>query len=301
MIITALCTLAALKGVDALSSPTGYYDRFRATCPADMNCIYRYNPSLVNIDDKDKESDDVWVAVYRSKNNLPSVFLKDEFLNAMDIATSVAMTGNEDKSKSNPQIETKQGKEMGSEVTGITANVPVAVARLRPSANKWIIDSMRCSLKKEDTNPDCDGGSEHTEALSICIDELIIEHLTRQTEKLKNNEETDGSLFEEALRCKATLVAAPLFEARGFSEVTELSLDMATHTSTLNASMDKYASRVAGIGSAAKSPGARDRALKILSLLGQLDANREKQAASEEKGDSDEEEYDPWASVKRYI
>ena len=41
----------------------------------------------------------------------------------------------------------------------------------------YIIDSMRCSLRKEVTDPDCDGGREHAEAIGICIDELVLEYL----------------------------------------------------------------------------------------------------------------------------
>jgi len=277
--------------VHALSFPIpdakGYYDRFRATCPADLNCIHQYNPSLTDTT-SDSNKDDVWVAVYRSSNNLPSVFLKDDFLNAMDLATSTAILGSSNtagEGNSDPQIETKEGKSLQgengeeNETSGVTANAPVAVARMRPAGNKFIIDTLRCSLKKEETNLLCDGGSEHTEALSICIDELLLEHLTRQTNLLDGDDQSKDVLFENTLRCKATLVAAPLFEARGFTEVKQLSSDMATHTSTLDASMERYAARVADITNesvVAKSPGARDRALKILSLLGQLDSEKEK-------------------------
>ena len=305
--------LFPLLRIHAFSTPIptskGYYDRFRATCPSDTNCIHQFNPTLLK-DIEDTNDDVTWVAVYRSSNNLPSVFLKDDFLNAMDIATSTAIMGGKgfDKSKSNKsKIETKEGKDIIGENTGkegVVANTPVAVGRLRPAGKKWIIDNLRCSLKKEDTNELCEGGSEHTEALSICIDELILAHLTRQNQLQEDDERNELNLFEDALRCKATLVAAPLFEARGFSEVKTLSKDMATHTSTLDASMERYASRVADIGNkdvVAKSPGARDRALQILSLLGKLDSEREKQSASNLKDASeDEEEYDPFAGFRRY-
>jgi len=40
---------------------------------------------------------------------------------------------------------------------------------------------MRFSLRKEDTDPDCDGGREHAEAIGICIDELVLEYLRGET------------------------------------------------------------------------------------------------------------------------
>lgn len=76
---------------------------------------------------------------------------------------------------------------------------PVAVARLRPSQEypgTWVLDSMHCWLKKEDTNPSCDGGSEHAEALSVGMDALLLHHLQQSSPR-----------FDCAICTKATLVS----------------------------------------------------------------------------------------------
>ena len=64
--------------------------RFTASCPADLSYIRRFEASLVdneqgNSTPKDK---DIWVAVYRSNQNQPSVFVRDEFFHAMKAATN---------------------------------------------------------------------------------------------------------------------------------------------------------------------------------------------------------------------
>lgn len=294
----------------------GQYDRFRSVCPADRSCVRHFDPDILSDDDEDVDERHTWVAVYRSSNNLPSVLLKDDFLNAMNHATSTAVIG-----ATVPGIETKEGNDVvgkdddddGS--SSVRARAPVAVARLRPGAtdsSSWIVDGLRCSLKKEETNPDCDGGSEHAEALSVCVDELIAHFLSTAT-----TSKTDGRTAfvadprNDLLRCKATLVAAPLFEARGFREIDALDAEMATHAASLDAAMERYASRAVAATTttdacAARSPGARDRALRVLSLLGQFDASEnddddtvDSSSASTEEGD-DEQEYDPWASIKSY-
>ena len=74
---------------------------------------------------------------------------------------------------------------------------------------------------------------------------------------------------------------------------------MATHVSSLDGSMEKYADRA--VTAAAKSPGARDRALKILSCLGRLDRMEDKRHGVK-KGDgnsngNENNDIDPWAGV----
>ena len=72
---------------DALSSPeaSGFsLDRFRPSCPADPSCIHQFDPSLTSTDSPEA----IWVAVYRSNNNKPSVFVRDEFFHSMNAATS---------------------------------------------------------------------------------------------------------------------------------------------------------------------------------------------------------------------
>lgn len=316
------------------------FDRFRAECPASPASIALFDPSLVEPAGDDERGEDAggettYVAVYRSANNLPSVIMRDELFASMRIATTTTATT---ASEPADGIETKasdgsndnaESDAQGSS-SGVEAPVPLAVGRLRPSPEfegSFVIDDLRCSLKKEDTSPDCDGGSEHTEALGVCIDELILHRLRLATagNSKKGNGDGDGpaattaaapapapapalasrgASFDGALRCKATLVSSPLLCDRGFEEIDEFPLpsDMATHVSGLDSCMERYADRVVGAG--AKNIGARERALKILSLLGQLNREEEKKAKKrkqeEEKGNNesgDSDGYDPWASV----
>jgi len=267
-------------------------DRFKAICPADIGSIYEYDPNLVK---RSSDSQDcTWVAVFRSNNNLPSVLIKDEFMNAMRIATSIdtdATSSSVNSSDPSGKIEvspTKQSERVDKRI-GINAQRPVAIAKLLPSADfpkQWMIETMRCHLKMEDTDFTCDGQSEHAEAIGVCIDELIIYHLKQ------------GRGFDGGIRTKATLLSGKLVEERGFREVTELSRDMATHVSSLDDSMEKYAERVVTIQ--ARSPGARDRALQIISSLGQLDREKDKTCVETDETDRDDK-IDPWANMKKFI
>jgi len=282
-------------------------DRFKATCPAELGSIYEFDPNLVqrisSDDNENDESNDVtWVAVFRSSNNLPSVLIKDDFLNAMRIATTVQTDAATTSNKPNDKIEVSSSESSAggptttdengtiTTTTGVKTPKPVAIAKLSPSTiipNRWIIESMRCNLKKEDTDSTCDGQSEHTEALSICIDELILHHLN------------SGRGFNGAIRTKATLVSGILLEERGFEEVTELRKDMATHVSCLDGSMERYAERV--VTTAAKSSGSRDRALEILSCLGRLDRVEEEERFQEDDDSDEDDEIDPWAALKQFV
>lgn len=280
--------LQVIGHVSAFSQSASFSlsDRFKATCPADKSAIMQFDPSLLNNSDDDSCT---WVAIYRSSNNMPSVLIKDDFLNAMRIATSVQTDGNSpstamDESSFESQIENKSGGDDSGKRSGVQARTPVAVAKLAPSSmfpDKWVIESMRCSLKKEDTNEVCDGGSEHTEAISICIDELLLHHLK------------EGRSFDKGIRTKATIYQGNLLEDRGFEEVTKIEADMATHVSNLDASVIKYAERA--VETLSKSPGARDRALKILNYLGKQEPVEEEPAQCNDGEDTDN---DPWANVK---
>lgn len=258
-----------------------FTDRFRAKCPVDPSIVNQFDPSL-KINGNDESC---WVAVYRSSNNLPSVLLQEDFRNAMRIATSVQNDGITQSTSVNYEysrhIETGVSNSDTSS-TCVKAKIPVAVAKIGPSVidGKYVISEMRCSLKKEDQNKDCDGNSEHCEAISICIDELIIHHLSQ------------GKPFDKSIRVKATLVSGKLLEERGFQEIDELSKDMATHISSLDSCLIKYAERA--VASVSKNPGARERALKIVQLLGREEP-KEKQNG---KNDDDSEYIDPWATSK---
>lgn len=294
-------------------------DRFRASCPADLSSISQFDPLLVsttNDDDGDNEKD-VWVAVFRSSNNLPSVLIKDDFMNAMRIATTVQTDGvtgsgngfgnrnsNGNMSQSTQiddgklagKIENSIGEKKDSSLSttsvdsgsGVKVQTPVAVAKLSPSSdfeNVYTLESMRCSLKKENTDDSCDGQSEHAEAISICIDELILNYLR------------NGNRFDKSIRTKATLVSGKLLSTRGFQDVEDLGCDMATHVSSLKESLNMYASRA--VETVSMSPGARDRALQILSFLGreEIVEDSEDQNNDGENGGSSQQDYDPWANM----
>lgn len=262
-------------------------DRFSPSCPADESCIRQFDPNLIDANDNG-----IWVAVYRSNNNKPSVFVRDEFFSAMSEATNTDASSNR-----SPQDQVDSSKIS----TPMALEKPVAVARLIPSADyesKWVLDSMRCLLKKEDQDDTCDGGSEFVEALSVCVDSLLLHHL-------KENTNTAGSAFEGYIRTKATLYSNKILEERGFSPVEELSKDFATHISQYDACMESYALRTASTN---LNPGARDRALQMVSLLGKLDEELERQAQRKDDTKSaanndadDEDDYDPWANVKMQI
>lgn len=302
-LLVSLATLA--RGAAAFSSQPSPYslsgERFRASCPADVSAVAQYDPSLIAGDDAD--DDDTWVAVFRSSNNLPSVLIRDDLMAAMRIATTVqgdsAVGGSASSSSVSPDLETPDSAaNAGGGGDGVKAATPVAVARLSKSEDlpeKYVIGALRCSFKKEDLNEDCDGGSEYCEAIAVCVDELILRHLTRQS----GGDDEEEVNFDGALRCKATGYTKVVLEERGFVENTKLEKDMATHISSLDGSMEKYAERAVST-TVAKNSGARDRALQILSSLGRL--NRKADLDKGKEGDDStgtpgfgEEGYDPWA------
>ncbi len=288
-LLVSLCLLTPLLTVafTAKAPAINLNDRFKATCPVDLSVISQFDPRLLeNSDDEDC----TWVAVFRSSNNLPSVLIKDDFLNAMRIATTVqtdSTTTEIDDSAISDQIEKTDAKSnVDDQSVGVKAQTPVAVGRLsrsRDFPDAFKIDKLQCSLKKEDTNESCDGNSEHLEAISICVDELILHHLKEG--RLFDNGTQDG-----AIRMKGTIHQDRLLENRGFVEVQTLSRDMATHISNLDLATTKYAERV--VDTVSKCPGARDRALKILNYLG-----KQEPVISVAKDDDskDDDEYDPWA------
>jgi hypothetical protein len=267
---TILLLLLQIVAIHSFSIDTSaaftLFDRFRPVCPADVDSIRQFDPNLA----KDSHENSVWVAVYRSSNNQPSVLIRDEFAHAMRSATGAF--------NSNGNLED------GKLTTPFQAKAPVAVARLRlVEDDTWVMDSMRCVLKKENMDDSCDGGSEHCEAISVAIDTLLHHHLS-----------SSSSFFQGAIRIKATLISGGLLEERGFSPVTTLEKDMASHVSSLDACLQKYAERSIS-NDVAKSPGARQRALGIVSILGRLDRARDLQHDADTNDDDDEGPVDPWA------
>ena len=144
-------------------------------------------------------------------------------------------------------------------------------------------------------------------ALSVAMDALLLHHLTTCVNNVEaSSQSKQRRLFDGAIRTKATLTGASLLEERGFQELQELSKDMATHVSSLDACMEKYANKFVE-SMTTKNPGARDRAEKILSLLGRLDRDADLQASREEaerrkdQKDNDDEGggYDPFAAFNQ--
>lgn len=255
-------------------------DRFYAKCPVDGPTVLRFDPALINENDRshDEYEDETWVAVFRSSLNsiLPLEYTITS--NAQTIPNRQSFAG---------MIETTE--------------TPVAVGRLRKlqRKQKWVMDSLRCSLKKEHMNDKCDGGSEHAEAISICVDELLLHFLKQQQ---------SPQIFDASIRCKATLVSGPILENRGFSPVQKLSRDMATHVASLEGSLGSYATRASDVTGTVWNGGPliRDRTLQIVSLLSSLerpqqDHTDEAIPSSRDEGEDSDDSYDPWAAVKRYI
>lgn len=293
-----------------MSSDSSNLDRFRSVClvgSEGKDAVDEFDQSLYA--SLQNESDDLWVAVYRSNNNKPSVVVRDDFFRAMNDATS----GNNDDSEADDAAANTVSTVSGTasflsdtmpSLLEIPSTKPVAIARLQKSETSteektvYLLDNLRCSLKKENQDETCDGGSEFVEALSVAVDTLILKHLQRLLQDTIPNDDDDDStldvVFEGTVRTKATLFSGKLFEQRGFTEVETLSRDMATHVSSYEACFSKYADRTIEASMAA---GTRDRALQIVALLGRLDPELQKE---ESNGNGDSDEYDPWANMQLY-
>lgn len=270
-------------------SSFGVLERFRAACPADENSVRQFDASLVGEESND-QTGSIWVAVYRTNHNKPSVFVRDEFFHAMNEATTTTTTT---ETKSSP-VEVSPLDTTSKLETPMALEKPVAVAQLHPSPDydkKWVLANLRCALKKEDLDESCDGGSEFSEALAVCVDSLLLQYLKEQTSE---ETMTTKASFENAIRTKTTLFSNKLVEERGFEPVEELSKDMATHVSRYQACLESYAER----SSATKiNPGARDRALQIVALLGQLIEGDEDVGDSTASDEDTNDDYDPWANA----
>lgn len=309
-----------------MSSDSSNLDRFRSVClvgTESKEAVDEFDPELYSsLDNSESESDDdddsdMWVAVYRSNNNKPSVVVRDDFFRAMNDATS----GKNDDSNANSNLESDNDSTASNTVSTVSgaasflsdtmpslleipSTKPVAIARLIKSETStdtkpvYLLDNLRCSLKKENQDESCDGGSEFVEALSVAVDTLLLKHLQRLLQHRQGGSD-DGKaadvVFEGTVRTKATLFSGKLFEQRGFTEVEILSKDMATHVSNYEACFSKYADRTI---EATMAAGTRDRALQIVALLGRLDAEVQKKVAAASSGDDDE--YDPWANMQLY-
>ena len=328
------CVALAMDPVSAasnlLSSDSNNLDRFRSVClegTESKGPIDEFDPDLYSSQTSNDPNEDLWAAVYRSNNNKPSVVVRDDFFRAMNDATS-GKNGDDSSSGSADATGTNadgNGKEDDSAANGVStvsgtasflsdtmpglleipSTKPVAIARLTKSdastesKTVYLLDNLRCSLKKETQDASCDGGSEFVEALSVAVDTLLLRHLQRLLEHRDSDGESSTAaeedvVFEGTVRTKATLFSGKLFDSRGFTEIETLSRDMATHVSNYEACFAKYADRT--IESTIAS-GNRDRALQIVALLGRLNPEVQK---SEETGDGGDDDYDPWANMQLY-
>ena len=319
-----------MEASSLLSSDASNLDRFRSVClvgPESKEAVVEFDSELY--ESLHSEPDDLWVAVYRSNNNKPSVVVRDDFFRAMNDATTTSKSGvgfgktnndNNDETTdntaaANDSVSTVSGaasflSDTMPSLLEIPSTKPVAIARLQKSSFEnsnqestvYLLDNLRCSLKKEDQDETCDGGSEFVEALSVAVDTLLLKHLQRLL-KNRDDETNDGDnnandvIFEGTIRTKATLFSGKLFEQRGFAEVETLSRDMATHVSNYDACFNNYADRTIETSMAA---GTRDRALQIVALLGRLDPEVQKAARGGDGTGSDDDEYDPWANMQLY-
>jgi hypothetical protein len=317
--------------VAAFSFDPSFLDRFRATCPAHPSCIGQFDPQLVSeVADSQQQQQHVWVAVYRSStsqtnNNKPSVFVRDEFFQAMTDATTTATTTTTTTttfSETTVMAGLEAPPAADSPSLLLQGEKPVAIARLRPSDDfeaTWILDTMRCSLRKEEQDETCDGGSEYLEALAVGVDSLLL-HYLRETVPTpqKTAAVVAAPIFEGAIRTKATLFSGKILEARGLQPVETLSKDMATHVSAYDSCLNFYAHRTVATTTSAttattatalsSSSSKTSVALQIVSLLGQLDREDELQKAAaglaaaptttngkENEDGTTEPEYDPFA------
>ena len=296
-----------------MSSDSTNLDRFKSVCfvgTESKDAIDEFDSELYA--SLENEPEDLWVAVYRSNNNKPSVVVRDDFFRAMNDATS----GKDDDSDAGANdsaantMSTVSGaasflSDTMPSLLEIPSTKPVAIARLQKSETStetkkvYLLDNLRCSLKKETQDASCDGGSEFVEALSVAVDTLLLKHLQRLLKDDKSEDEDETSkrsvVFEGTVRTKATLFSGKIFEQRGFTEVESLSRDMATHVSSYEACFSKFADRTIETSMAA---GTRDRALQIVALLGRLDP--EIQKSEESDGDGSGDDYDPWANMQLY-
>jgi hypothetical protein len=130
----------------------------------------------------------------------------------------------------------------------------------------WIVDSLRCSLPKELTNPECDGGSEYLEAIGVAVDASLMRIFRQlpppypqgnQEEEEKVEPQSSSRLmtspppsppppvvFDGSIRVKSTIYTRTVLEQRGFRPVESLSRDMATHYFCRDTCLQMYTQRI---------------------------------------------------------
>ena len=135
----------------------------------------------------------------------------------------------------------------------------------RTTKQTWIVDSLRCSLPKELTNPECDGGSEYLEAIGVAVDASLMRIFRpssppypqgNQEEEEKGEPQSSSRrmmtsppppppvVFDGSIRVKSTIYTRTVLEQRGFRPVESLSRDMATHYFCRDTCLQRYTQRI---------------------------------------------------------
>ena len=265
------------------SDSNNNFDRFKSVCLTDKKKresvikefgdesllsslgLHSKNVDDDNENDNDNENDELWAAVYRSNNNKPSVIVRDDFFRAMNDATTKSSTTTKSSADDNddamnnvstisPSNTATFLSDTMPDLLQIPSSKPVAIARLIKTNNNdsYLLDNLRCSLKKEDQDINCDGGSEYLEALACAVDTLLLNHLQKlllssssSSTSTNISQENDVPIIfkDGSIRTKATLFNSKLFEQRGFIPIETLSRDMATHVSNYNSCSNSYTER----------------------------------------------------------
>ena len=261
------------------SDSNNNFDRFKSVCLTDkkkresvikefgdeslLSSLGLHSQNVDDDNDNENDNDELWAAVYRSNNNKPSVIVRDDFFRAMNDATTKSSTttkssvDDNDDAMNNVSIISPSNtatflSDTMPDLLQIPSSKPVAIARLIKTKNKdsYLLDNLRCSLKKEDQDINCDGGSEYLEALACAVDTLLLNHLQKlvsssssSTNTPQENDDVPIIFKDGSIRTKATLFNSKLFEQRGFIPIETLSRDMATHVSNYNSCSNSYTER----------------------------------------------------------
>ena len=148
------------------------------------------------------------------------------------------------------------------------------------------------------------------EAMGVCVDELVLRFL-EEKQKAKEGDgkksKSKSTSFDGSILCRATLYSKRVMEDRGFVEIEDMNTIGAditlTHKSSLESSLSKYAERATSTSSTGMAVGARERALRILVLLGRIEEKTNKGGKKgsndgDDGDDGDDGGYDPWAGAE---
>ncbi|OEU14834.1 hypothetical protein FRACYDRAFT_241391 [Fragilariopsis cylindrus CCMP1102] len=328
------------------SDSNNNFDRFKSVCLTDkkkresvikefgdeslLSSLGLHSQNVDDDNDNDNANDELWAAVYRSNNNKPSVIVRDDFFRAMNDATTTTKSSADDNDDAMNNVSTISPSNTATflsdtmpDLLQIPSSKPVAIARLIRTNNKdsYLLDNLRCSLKKEDQDSNCDGGSEYLEALACAVDTLLLNHLQKllssssSTNTPQENDDVPIIFKDGSIRTKATLFNSKLFEQRGFIPIETLSRDMATHVSNYESCSNSYTERASsgeqsttttttttnsGIGFGQKQKQSDDDGDAVSNPKNIASDERNTNKTDDDdnnKDDEEEDEYDPWATM----